>query len=357
MDFELKHLDMIQRDLDRDQNREQSRTSAYNDSSADSAIDTQTTKSSLVLQELVAQIEALQNKLNINYKKLLLYEAENQKLIQEKNQLYFENKTLTDEYTMTSEKNVKIATYNEELEAENRTLLAKNENYDKICAAQKNDLQRLSKFHLKVKNIIKPYVENLKAKSEQLAQENIQLLNTIQQNNKALASFELQASGLTQDLALQAKRFEAEKTALISSYEEQIHFLSKEVVEHQQKVLDIQNENLRMKKLTETKHFLDNELIRVKRAHDEMLQDLNRAKLRESDQQNQITTLTTQMSEMRTALTQAQTEIDQTQLVLESTRNQLGKKLSETEELQLRLRMLEKLNTNLSLNLKSSLDQ
>ncbi len=353
MDFELKHLDIIHRDQDRTFKSDQT----SDDQNTHHPIDAQTTKSSLVLQELVAQIEALQNKLNINYKKLLLYEAENQKLIQEKNQLYFENKTLSDEFTMTSEKNIKIATYNEELETENRTLSTKTENYDKICAAQKNDLQRLSKFHLKVKNIIKPYVENLKTKSEQLAAENIQLLNTIQQNNKALASFELQSTGLAQDLELKAKRFEAEKTALIGSYEEQIHFLSKEIVEHQQKVLDIQNENLRMKKLTETKHYLDNELIRIKRAHDEMLQDLNAAKIRESDHQNQITTLNTQMSEMRNSLTQVQTEVDQTNLVLESTRNQLAKKLSESEELQLRLRMLEKLNTNLSLNLKSSLDQ
>ncbi len=344
MDFELKHLDMIHREHDRTAATDQNR-------------DSQTTKSSLVLQELVAQIESLQNKLNINYKKLLLYEAENQKLIQEKNQLYFENKTLSDEFAMTSEKNIKLSTYNTELETENRVFAAKNENYEKICAAQKNDLQRLSKFHLKVKNIIKPYVENLKAKTEELARENIQLLNTIQQNNKALASFESQSAGLAQDLELQIKRFEAEKMALVASYEEQIHFLSKEIVEQQQKVLDVQNENLRMKKLTETKHYLDNELIRIKRAHDEMLQELNAAKIRESDQQNKMTTLVTQVSEMKTALMQSQTEIEQSHLVLESTRNQLAKKLSESEDLQMRLRMLEKLNTNLSLNLKSSLDQ
>ena len=344
MDFELKHLDMIHREHDR--------TAAI-----DQTLDSQTTKSSLVLQELIAQIESLQNKLNINYKKLLLYEAENQKLIQEKNQLYFENKTLSDEFTMISEKNIKLSTYNTELETENRVFAAKNENYEKICAAQKNDLQRLSKFHLKVKNIIKPYVENLKAKTEELARDNIQLLNTIQQNNKALVSFESQSAALTHDLELQTKRFEAEKTALVGSYEEQIHFLSKEIVEHQQKVLDVQNENLRMKKLTETKHYLDNELIRIKRAHDEMLQELNSAKIRESDQQNKMTTLTTQISEIKAALMQSQIEIEQSNLVLESTRNQLAKKLSESEDLQLRLRMLEKLNTNLSLNLKSSLDQ
>lgn len=349
MDFELKHLDIIQGET-------QIRNSQNDDKRIASSSHYQAPNysSSSVLEELTEQIEDLQAKLKTSYRKLLLFETENQKLIQEKNAYFIDNKVLNEHNQVLRDQNKSLDADNDNLRDE---LDQKNHKIDiaeKLIAAQKVDLNRLSKFHLKVKNIIKPYVEDLKNKnSESLAKidQQVQLIHQMQTYQNEL---ELKIQQLEKHIETLSAQYSAEKNSLIQSYEEQIHFLSKEIVEQQQKTLDFQNENLKLKKQCETKHFVENELVRYKRMQDENIQTINSLKLKESESERKITEIEYTHSGLNSKISKLETENEIQKDLLEVTRKQLSQKISEIEELQLRLKMFEKLNSNLSLNLKDS---
>jgi len=350
MDFELKHLDMIQADItDSNQEPLMTRSTIVQQNTRDK---NRVHNNSLVLDDLTQQIEDLQNRLKINYKKTIIYETENQKLIQQKNTLFFENKELKEKTDLVLDKNKKLISYNNELEIEVEKLNHLNETSAKLIEAQKTDLTRLSKFHLKIKNIIKPYVENLKNKNSELELQLKQKNKLIEQSEMYKTELEKNVSSLKNEIETIQKNYAHEKNLLIQGYEEQFHFLSKEIVNEQQKTLDLQSENLKLKKQCETKHYIENELIKIKRTHDEQLQIIHNLKLKESDLSQQITVLKLNESDSKNELCRLNSKIENLEQVLESTRHQLNSKLNELETAHLRLKMLEKLNTNLSLSLK-----
>lgn len=337
MDFELKHLEMVQGDTQAPRSQD---------------VTPRSIGSSQVLEELTGQVEELQNKLKVSYRKLLLYETENQKLIQEKNAFFFENKMYAEHNSILVEKNKSLQGDHDEMSATIEKQSLKIEIAEKLIATQKTDLGRLSKFHEKVKNIIKPFVENLKAQIAALTAENTQKTKLITQHENFQTQLETNISTLEETIATNSQRYANEKKSLIQSYEEQIHFLSKEIVEQQQRTLDSNNENLRLKKQVETKHFVENELVKYKRVQDEHIQTANALRLKENDLQRQLTESQLSESNHKNQMNVTKAEMERQTELLDATRKQLSHKITEVEDLTLRLKMLEKLNSNLSLNLK-----
>jgi len=353
MDFELKHLDILPGESEEANFSSQKPFSTASKTKSSAQAHSQSvSQNSLVVDDLTQQIEDLQNRLKVNYKKIVIYEAENQKLIQEKNALFFENKDINSRAELVTEKNRKLLSYSNELEIEIDKLTSQNEAATKLIETQKIDLSRLTKFHLKIKNVIKPYVENLKTKLNEL--------NTLaHQQAKIIASHEALINNLENEITSQKNKydntiqqFNREKNMLIQGYEEQVHFLSKEIVLEQEKALDLQNENLKLKKQLETKHFIENELIKFKRSNNDQLQDIHTLKLKLHEAEQNVSQAKSTENDLRIEKTKLESTQEQLQSVLESTRVQLNNKLSEIEAMSLRLKMFEKLNTNLSLNLK-----
>ena len=340
MDFELKHLEMVQGDTQAGR------------SSARSQDVTRATGSSQVLEELTQQIEELQNKLKVNYRKLMLYETENQKLIQEKNSFFFENKVFAEHNSILQEKNKELQSTHDAMAESIEKKTLKIDIAEKLIEAQKTDLGRLSKFHEKVKNIIKPFVENLKQQITVLTAENTQKTKMVAQLETFQAELQLNITTLEQTIETNNQRYAAEKKSMIQSYEEQIHFLSKEIVEQQQRTLDANNENLRLKKQVETKHFVENELVKYKRVQDDNIQTVNALRLKENELTRQLTESHVSESNHKNQMVSMAGEMERQKELLDATRKQLSHKISEVEDLTLRLKMLEKLNSNLSLNLK-----
>lgn len=343
MDFELKHLEMVQGDTS---------TAKAPRSQDVSQGAVRSIGSSQVLEELTQQIEELQNKLKVSYRKLLLYETENQKLIQEKNAFFFENKMYAEHNSILVEQNKELQGDNDEMASRIDKQSLKIEIAEKLIATQKTDLGRLSKFHEKVKNIIKPFVENLKEQVATLTAENTQKAKLITQHENYQAQLEANIRTLEETIETNSQRYANEKKSLIQSYEEQIHFLSKEIVEQQQRTLDANNENLRLKKQVETKHFVENELVKYKRVQDENIQTMNALRLKENDLQRQLTESQLSESNHKNQMNVMKAEMERQTELLDATRKQLSHKITEVEDLTLRLKMLEKLNSNLSLNLK-----
>ena len=336
MDFELKHLEMVQGDTQ----------------SARAQDVTRSIGSSQVLEDLTGQIEELQSKIKVSYRKLLLYETENQKLIQEKNSFFFENKVFAEHNAILIEKNKVLQSTHDEMATSIEKKTLKIEIAEKLIEAQKTDLGRLSKFHEKVKNIIKPFVENLKQQITVLTAENAQKTRLITQLETYQAELQLNLTVQAQTIETNSQRYAHEKKSLIQSYEEQIHFLSKEIVEQQQRALDANNENLRLKKQVETKHFVENELVKYKRVQDENIQTVNALRLKENELSRQLTESHVSESNHKNQMISMAGEMERQRELLDATRKQLSHKITEVEDLTLRLKMLEKLNSNLSLNLK-----
>lgn len=336
MDFELKHLEMVQGDTQ----------------SARAQDVTRSIGSSQVLEDLTGQIEELQSKIKVSYRKLLLYETENQKLIQEKNSFFFENKVFAEHNSILIEKNKVLQSTHDEMATSIEKKTLKIEIAEKLIEAQKTDLGRLSKFHEKVKNIIKPFVENLKQQITVLTAENAQKTRLITQLETYQAELQLNITVQAQTIETNANRYAHEKKSLIQSYEEQIHFLSKEIVEQQQRTLDATNENLRLKKQVETKHFVENELVKYKRVQDENIQTVNALRLKENELSRKLTESHVSESNHKNQMISMTGEMERQRELLDATRKQLSHKITEVEDLTLRLKMLEKLNSNLSLNLK-----
>jgi ACT domain-containing protein len=342
MDFELKHMEMVQGD-----------TSAGNTQASRSHdVGSHPIKSSQVLEDLTGQIEELQSKLKVSYRKLLLYETENQKLIQEKNAYFFENKMYGEHNIILVEKNKKLQDNHDEMNETIKKYAMRVEISEKLIQTQRTDLSRLSKFHEKVKNIIKPFVQNLKEQIAALTLENSKQAKMIFQLEHLKAQLEVNIQTLEGNIKLNADRYANEKMSLIQSYEEQIHFLSKEIVEQQQKAMDANNENLRLKKQVETKHFIENELVKYKRDQDQSLQTVNALRVKESDLQRQLTESQLSESKQKNQMTIMSAEMERQRELLDATRKQLSLRITDIEDMTLRLKMLEKLNSNLSLNLK-----
>ena len=303
---------------------------------------------SAILNELTKQIEDLQSKLKLSYRKLFLFETENQKLLKDKNFYFYEKNNLAEQVNLTTEKMTNLESYVRQIEHELNEATEKMQAFEGLTQTQAVDLKRLTKFHSKIQNIIKPYIHNLKGelaadKSEisKLTKVNSQYLELTEALNKT-------NSELNQKNELMLKQHEFEKKNIIASYEEQIHFLSKEIIDFQQNIAFSESEILRLKKANETKNFLENEVVKFKRSHSEDQQIIQTMKLRMHDIENQLTSLVYEKAEIQRTFNAVHNDQENQKIILDATRRHLAQQIEENEKLALRLKMLERLNSHLS---------
>lgn len=328
-DFQLEHLDTTTSD--------------------NASMNTQMShQDSVILNDLTGQIEDLQNKLKLSYRKLFLFETENQKLLKEKNFFFYEKNNIEEQLKIITEKMENLSKYSSEIEEELEQNTEKMQAFEDLTKTQAIDLRRLTKFHAKIQNVIKPYIQNIKNDLETQRLENTKLNKVNNQYLELCDGLNTKIQELEETITVLTKQHEFEKKNLIVSYEEQIHSLSKEILDFQQNIATAESEVLRLKKANETKNFLENELVRFKRTHSEdqnMLQEL-KLKLVQADNQNNA--LSYDVTELQKQKNIADSDIDTLKRMLESTRQQLSQKIEDNEKLELRLKMLERLNTNLS---------
>lgn len=336
MDFQLKDYDIIEED-----------NHQYKSESAPTQ--------SAILDELTKENEDLQNKLKLNYRRLLLFETENNKLNEEKNALYFQAKTQVEKAHLLEEKNIQYEKENKNLLSELAKLNEKTYALEKINYTQLNEIKRFSKFHLKIQNVVKPYILQLK-KSLTTTQ------NSLTQAIKQIEILKISNQDLDKKLKTQidknekmAKIFQIDKNNFIQNYEEQIHSFSKEILDQQ-----IQNENLtkevaRLKKSIEFKNYYENELIKFKRIHEEESLKNNQLVDLKNSHETQILNLESSLSIATNELNRTKTQLDEKDYLLENTRKQLSKQIDETNQIHERLNRLEKLNNQLSREMTCSL--
>ncbi len=339
MDFEIKDLEII------DSQPMTIQTSFAQDQTL--------IQNSAILKELHAENEELQAKIKLNHRRLLLFETENNKLVEEKNKYFFESQNFLQKNQILVEKNEELTVLNKKTEGSQKLLIEKLTSFQNINETQLNEIKRFSKFHSKIQEVVKPLVTKLKIQITELRSE----LHRSQKLNSHLSG-SLHDLKKTTELELQAKdhrigQLTFETNSIVKTYEEQIHSFSKEILHLQNLNEETEKEISRLKKVTEFKNYFENEVIRFKRSH-----EIDQQNIRDLSQKTaQASTLLMQneqlLLEARTELSQLKSTQSGTASSLEVTRQQLSRKIDELTTCFERISRLEKLNTQLSLEISS----
>ena len=308
---------------------------------------------SLIMSELHKETEELQNKLKLNYRRLLLFETENNKLLEEKNKLFFEMQNYFQKNQLLSEKNDELEKLKLLAEGNQQLLLEKIDTYEKINKTQLMEIKRFSKFYNKIQDVVKPFIVQLKKEITSLKNElsiskkiNTELSETAQHFQKKV---DLELTQKTNEIIT----LHAEKNSLIQTYEEQIHSFSKEILDLQSKNEEAHQEICRLKKAVEFKNYFENEVIRFKRTHEEDQKKITDLSQKKSMLETNLFSLEQSITEVSTENSIFKNKIKDLEVTLEITRTQFSKKIDELGLTNERLARLERLNNQLSQEMSS----
>lgn len=307
-------------------------------------------ENSLILKELFDEVDQLREKIKLNQRQMLFLESENNRLLQEKNKYFFESKNASEKLQMIVEKNDTLSFSFDALKNKYDLLEQKELALSSLLNTQSIDLQRMSKFYLKIKNVIKPYILNLKTKIAELTEVTQNQQTKMGELQTTLTETLTKFTNLQSDFEKSKKSYQFEKSDLIRSYEEQMHDLAKEVVEVKTVENETRSENHRLKKNLENKFALENELIKAKRDITELNEKNIQLESANTRNANLMTTLQNEASTAKQKLIQSESLQEQKTMTIESLRSQLAAKIDEVEKMSLRIKMFEKLNLNLSLS-------
>jgi hypothetical protein len=343
MDFEIKDVEILEAD-----------SFAKNSLRGHTTSETNTNfPNSIILNELHKENEELQNKLKLNYRRLLLFETENNKLIEEKNKLFFETQNYVEKNQILVEKNETLEKQYNQSETAQKMMAEKMASFDKINKTQMIEIKRFSKFHAKIQEVVKPFIVQLKKEIVELKTQLIQSQKINSNLTHTYQEFSKKADIENHQKSNEILSLNAEKNAMMQNYEEQIHSFSKEIIDLQGKNQDLVHEVTRLKKSVEFKNYFENEVIRFKRTHEEDQKHINDMASRKAAADARILILEQSLMEHKTTAMQAQNKSTDLEMNLEATRTQLSKKIDEISLSNERLARLEKLNNHLSLEMSS----
>lgn len=335
MEFEIKDLEII------DSNRETPSTVSY----------ANTAPNSMILNELHKETEELQAKLKLNYRRLLLFETENHKLIEEKNKLFFEAQDFMQKNQLLTEKNEELQRQNTMTQNSEKLMIEKVESLETINRTQLNEIRRFSKFHAKIQEVVKPLVQKMKTQISELKKELLQAQKVNSNLNLAYNDLRQRTEIEIKKRTLEIETLKQERSGIISTYEEQIHSFSKEILALQAQCQDQEKEIARLKKAVEFKNYFENEVIRFKRIHEEDQKQIAELGQKKAAADAKIMSAEQQLMETNTELAGLRTKTADLEMNLEVTRSQLSKKIDELGGANERLSRLEKLNNQLSLEM------
>lgn len=303
---------------------------------------------SIILNELHKETEELQNKLKLNARRLLLFETENNKLLEEKNKLFFEMQNFSEQNQIFSERNTELETENKTLETEQQLLNEKVYTLQKINASQLSEIKRFSKFHLKIQNVVKPFIIQLKNQVASLTEDLSRSEKLSRQLYLAKQEAETQLNEQIEQKQNEIRILQVEKNNLISTYEEQIHSFSKEILNLQNKNEENFKEISRLKKAVEFKNYFENELIKFKRIHETDQGQLKSLLESKTSIELKYQGLEQESAAQKIEIMKIQSSLEDKDITLEMTRRQLSERIDEVLNLTERINRLEKLNNQLS---------
>ena len=309
---------------------------------------------SQTISTLMTQNEELVARLNVTLRSMNLIEIENESLKQQSIDLQTRFKAFSDQIMIWKEKEKFWKSKNFNLEAQLSDIKRRFPEFEQM----ENKINRLQKYHEKVKTQVKPFITNLKAYSESLARE-VRSLNTDLETREAelyKLKIELQDSYKESQDILESEKskhlellthFENDREAMqktLSELEEKISHLEFKLQDYEiTKVREDDLENLTIS-LTREKHeasiqyeekivSLEEEIVRLTEFKNDIL--------------NQIEAVASESEKIESENSDLKSTVLEQKESLDSTRMLLKGKCDEVEKLQEIIKTHEKINSEL----------
>ncbi len=231
-----------------------------------------------------------------------------------------------------------------------------------------SDKARNDKYHDKIKNQVRPYIEQLKAFSEQIQQKNKNLENQLNIKTVQINELKTQIDSLAENLQIQSVAQAQQNSELIQSYEAELEFKSSVIADLQNKITELTNQNKKLMQAfdrqvevenqlietqrlfeTQKKNFED-EILRLQNSNNELNRNFVRSELERTDYHQRLLVDSAEIDDLKKKNLELQNQ-------LESLRYMWNAKNEEAEKYKKSLESLEKLNIDLSTKIQEIRDR
>lgn len=314
---------------------------------------------STAIENLLSQNEDLMARLKVNIRRLNAIEEDNQRLRKQNESLMSRQRNHDDQMMVYKEKDQMWKNKIDALEKEKDVAVEKMRVFDEIAKKQNAELERFQRYHERIQNQVKPYIEQLKEFSQTLEERNQDLDRKLIQKETTIRDLRNQILDLTKNSKTQVEFAEKRLIEATSAYETELSQL-RELREFHQSILpELEAKANRLSKILERNSELENLTIELQRKLGEKdeLQSAARAKdlaeltalknelmMIKLEHQDLKHRALADEQEIKTQRQQSQQATEQ----MESLRYMWNAKNEECEKLRSALNALEKLNVDLS---------
>lgn len=317
------------------------------------------------LETLLSIQDQNNEKLKITLRRLSIYENEIQDLKKKADELNHEKSNFGDQIFVLREKDKaaklqiqSITEHCEILEVKNKLLL---ENIQ----AQSSEVNRLRRYQEKIKTQVKPYFLQLKDYSKNLEHQHTHLAEQLDQKELALQELRAQMNELIKNYQTQIDSDHLNISNITEAYEGEIHTLKNDIdelnrrlefsekesaqnKEYYNRFLDSENQKIELERLVERK---SQEIADLAENFKSQETDLKRLNYKHETENKDLKITLSLLNKENEELTQKNLDIEQQ---LESMKFLWNQKNKETDKLKSALEALEKINLELSRQLKVS---
>ncbi len=322
------------------------------------------------IDALISQNEDLMARIKVGLRRLSLVENENAKSLEEVRKLQAKNSSLTDQMLVLREKDdlwkQKNQSFeNEVLKVKERAKLLEMDYA--FVKAENSDLKKALGRHLKyrrsIKSGVRPWLRSLKREITQLWQQNHQLESKTLQKEALIKSLRDQILEISKNIKIQTKSYEVNQATLLEQIESQKaenlklqsdFILLTEALSHEQKVAELmqnQNSDLQNRIITLERNLSDQE--------EQRTQEIQNLKKENQSFQSEIGYLKADLEAALHGKDEANLKCDREKsennvmtTQLDHMRQMWEQKNQDNEKLKLKMVSLERINAELSLQLK-----
>ncbi|MEK6774005.1 MAG: hypothetical protein AABY64_08695 [Bdellovibrionota bacterium] len=314
-------------------------------------------------ETLLEQNEETLTRLKISLRKQSRLEEEIQKFQSEIQRLTELNQSLTDQNYVFRENDgdwkVQSSQYEQTLQTQQEKIVILTSQVER----NQSELQRHQKYHEKIRNQVRPYLQQLKEYAHSLEEQLERAEKQHTQKELQVRELKAQMAELTKNTKIQVENMGRQHHESLDSYEHQIQTLNEELKSLKAEAESLVLKNFKLQRSFDRQVELENQLIELSRAKDLMKQQLESEVLRIQEKNNELYRENQKLSIEHADLkhrvlsdTERIKEFDKNQYdlqhQLESLRYVWHAKNEESEKLKIALQALEKLNLDLSLKIQ-----
>jgi chromosome segregation ATPase len=318
---------------------------------------------SSTIESLISQNEDLMARLKVTLRRLSLLESENQRLSSENQKEKQSASASLDQLLVMKEKDQLWKNKIDDLEKTNELIQDKLVNIQNAYQVSKSQAERLEKYHDRVRNHVKPFVQELKKYSKSLEARLTDLQESLHKKEAQISDANQQIIEITKNSKYQIENLKKKSWEQTEHFEQLNHQLVQESQQLKELNTSLSEKIERLKYFQERADQLENENIELRRrleaSGDRHQADLNAIESKFQAQSSELSTLKVEHHDAKDRLLeefehrkQLEKQVFDLRHQLDSLRYMWTAKNDENERLRQSLAALEKLNVDLSAKLQ-----